>query len=144
MAARAATTSGGASTHQPINPPTHRLDGRARRLPSSGLGIAGHSSASIPSRGIVHGWRLGSLGPARATTAADEEQYDVMGVGEDPVGEDGMDIDASAWPPAGVEAADEGVIREGDPGDFYMKVIAKKFRGVWHYGVITGVVTEWV
>eukprot|EP00873_Tetraselmis_striata_P027616 jgi/Tetstr1/447880/TSEL_035189.t1 len=69
---------------------------------------------------------------------------DVMGVGEDPVGEEGMDIDAPAWPPAGVEAADEGVIREGDPGDFYMKVIAKKFRGVWHYGVITGVVTEWV
>eukprot|EP00873_Tetraselmis_striata_P022766 jgi/Tetstr1/443030/TSEL_031090.t1 len=25
-----------------------------------------------------------------------------------------------------------------------MKVIARKFRGVWHYGVITGVVTEWV
>eukprot|EP00873_Tetraselmis_striata_P029051 jgi/Tetstr1/449315/TSEL_003830.t1 len=25
-----------------------------------------------------------------------------------------------------------------------MKIIAKKFRGVWHYGVITGVVTEWV
>eukprot|EP00873_Tetraselmis_striata_P018879 jgi/Tetstr1/439143/TSEL_027595.t1 len=67
-----------------------------------------------------------------------------MGVGEDPVGEDGMDIDAHAWPPADVEAADEGVIRKGDPGDFYMKVIAKKFRGVWHYGVITGVVTEWV
>eukprot|EP00873_Tetraselmis_striata_P011392 jgi/Tetstr1/431656/TSEL_021185.t1 len=67
-----------------------------------------------------------------------------MGVGEDSVGEDGMDIDAPAWPPAGVEAADEGVIREGDPGDFYVKVIAKKFRGVWHYGVITGVVTEWV
>eukprot|EP00873_Tetraselmis_striata_P010762 jgi/Tetstr1/431026/TSEL_002044.t1 len=55
-----------------------------------------------------------------------------------------MDIDAPAWPPAGVEAADEGVILEGNPGDFYMKVIAKKFRGVWHYGVITGVVTEWV
>eukprot|EP00873_Tetraselmis_striata_P029846 jgi/Tetstr1/450110/TSEL_037154.t1 len=52
-----------------------------------------------------------------------------MGVGEDPVGEDGMDIDAPGWPPAGVEAADEGVIREGDPGDFYMKVIAMKFRG---------------
>eukprot|EP00873_Tetraselmis_striata_P044690 jgi/Tetstr1/464954/TSEL_009688.t1 len=67
-----------------------------------------------------------------------------MGVGEDPVGEDGMDFDAPSWPPAGVEAANEGVIREGDPGDFYMKVIAKKFRGVWHYGVITGVVTEWV
>eukprot|EP00873_Tetraselmis_striata_P022352 jgi/Tetstr1/442616/TSEL_030712.t1 len=55
-----------------------------------------------------------------------------------------MDIDAPAWPPADVEAADEGVIRKGDPGGFYMKVIAKKFRGVWHYGVITGVVTEWV
>eukprot|EP00873_Tetraselmis_striata_P046096 jgi/Tetstr1/466360/TSEL_010890.t1 len=55
-----------------------------------------------------------------------------------------MDIDAPAWPPADVEAADEGVIRKGDPGDFYMKVIANKFRGVWHYGVITGVVTEWV
>eukprot|EP00873_Tetraselmis_striata_P022760 jgi/Tetstr1/443024/TSEL_031084.t1 len=55
-----------------------------------------------------------------------------------------MDIDAPAWPPADVEAADEGVIRKGDPGEFYMKVIAKKFRGVWHYGVITGVVTEWV
>eukprot|EP00873_Tetraselmis_striata_P028971 jgi/Tetstr1/449235/TSEL_036440.t1 len=67
-----------------------------------------------------------------------------MGVGEDPVGEDGMDIDATAWSPADVEAADEGVIRKGDPGDFYMKVVAKKFRGVWHYGVITGVVTEWV
>eukprot|EP00873_Tetraselmis_striata_P000041 jgi/Tetstr1/420305/TSEL_011426.t1 len=36
------------------------------------------------------------------------------------------------------------VIREGDPGDFYMKVIAKKFRGVWHYGVITGVRYECV
>eukprot|EP00873_Tetraselmis_striata_P005966 jgi/Tetstr1/426230/TSEL_016550.t1 len=67
-----------------------------------------------------------------------------MGVREDPVREDGMDIDAHAWPPAGVEAADEGVIREGDPGDFYMKVIAKKVWGVWHYGVITGVVPEWV
>eukprot|EP00873_Tetraselmis_striata_P046456 jgi/Tetstr1/466720/TSEL_011193.t1 len=67
-----------------------------------------------------------------------------MGVGEDPVGEDGVDIDAPAWPPADVEAADEDVMRKGDPGDFYMKVIAKKFRGVWHYGVITGVVTEWV
>eukprot|EP00873_Tetraselmis_striata_P041657 jgi/Tetstr1/461921/TSEL_006999.t1 len=67
-----------------------------------------------------------------------------MGVGEDPVGEDGMDIDAPAWSLADVEAADEGVIRKGDPGDFYMKVIANKFRGLWHYGVITGVVTEWV
>eukprot|EP00873_Tetraselmis_striata_P042072 jgi/Tetstr1/462336/TSEL_007342.t1 len=85
---------------------------------------------------------VSSSDPTTALRAADTD--DVMGVGEDPVGEDGMDIDAPAWPPADVEAADEGVIREGDPGDFYMKVIAKKFRGIWHYGVITGVVTEWV
>eukprot|EP00873_Tetraselmis_striata_P039379 jgi/Tetstr1/459643/TSEL_004999.t1 len=44
----------------------------------------------------------------------------------------------------GRRTRDEGVIWKGDPGDFYMKVIAKKFRGVWHYGVITGLVTEWV
>eukprot|EP00873_Tetraselmis_striata_P041291 jgi/Tetstr1/461555/TSEL_006661.t1 len=37
-----------------------------------------------------------------------------------------------------------GTTGGGDPGDFYKKVIAKKFRGVWHYGVITSVVTEWV
>eukprot|EP00873_Tetraselmis_striata_P043016 jgi/Tetstr1/463280/TSEL_008205.t1 len=81
---------------------------------------------------------------SRRKRPAGASEDDVMGVGEDAVGEDGMDIDAPAWPPADVEAADEGVIRKGDPGDFYMKVIAKKFRGVWHYGVITGVVTEWV
>eukprot|EP00873_Tetraselmis_striata_P012637 jgi/Tetstr1/432901/TSEL_002343.t1 len=35
-----------------------------------------------------------------------------MGVGEDPVGEDGVDIDAPAWPPADVEAADEGMLEQ--------------------------------
>eukprot|EP00873_Tetraselmis_striata_P022651 jgi/Tetstr1/442915/TSEL_030978.t1 len=44
------------------------------------------------------------------STDGGSKEGDVMGVGEDPVGEDGMDIDAPAWPPAGVEAADEGVI----------------------------------
>eukprot|EP00873_Tetraselmis_striata_P044516 jgi/Tetstr1/464780/TSEL_009526.t1 len=87
---------------------------------------------------------VGNGPPAPVSDDGGSKEDDVMGVGEDPVGEDGMDIDAPAWPPAGVEAADEGVTREGDPGDFYMKVIAKKFRGVWHYGVITGVVTECV
>eukprot|EP00873_Tetraselmis_striata_P014972 jgi/Tetstr1/435236/TSEL_024155.t1 len=87
---------------------------------------------------------VGNGPPAPVSDDGGSKEDDVMGVGEDPVGEDGMDIDAPAWPPAGVKAADEGVIREGDPGDFYMKVIAKKFRGVWHYGVITGVVTECV
>eukprot|EP00873_Tetraselmis_striata_P014395 jgi/Tetstr1/434659/TSEL_023750.t1 len=87
---------------------------------------------------------VGNAPPALVSDDGGSKEDDVMGVGEDRVGEDGMDIDAPAWPPAGAEAADEGVIREGDPGDFYMKVIAKKFRGVWHYSVITGVVTEWV
>eukprot|EP00873_Tetraselmis_striata_P006749 jgi/Tetstr1/427013/TSEL_017218.t1 len=73
---------------------------------------------------------VGNGPPAPVSDDGGSKEDDVMGVGEDPVGEDGMDIDAPAWPPAGVEAADEGVIREGDPGDFYMKVIAKKFRGV--------------
>eukprot|EP00873_Tetraselmis_striata_P004693 jgi/Tetstr1/424957/TSEL_015450.t1 len=43
----------------------------------------------------------------RLSSAEDAEVKvdDVMGVGEDPVGEDGMDIDAPAWPPAGVEPA---------------------------------------
>eukprot|EP00873_Tetraselmis_striata_P016953 jgi/Tetstr1/437217/TSEL_025947.t1 len=71
---------------------------------------------------------VGNGPPAPVSDDGGSKEDDVMGVGEDPVGEDGMDIDAPAWPPAGVEAADEGVIREGDPGDFYMKVIAKKFR----------------
>eukprot|EP00873_Tetraselmis_striata_P024689 jgi/Tetstr1/444953/TSEL_032771.t1 len=87
---------------------------------------------------------VGNGPPAPVSDDGGSSEDNVMGVREDPVGEDGMDIDAPAWRPAGVEAADEGVVREGDPGDFYMKVIAKKFRGVWHYGVITGVVTEWV
>eukprot|EP00873_Tetraselmis_striata_P007284 jgi/Tetstr1/427548/TSEL_017674.t1 len=111
----------------------------------SQLGVLGHMCKRV--QGAV--WFVTRWGLQNVVTEEDgperkAQENDVMGVGEDPVGEDGMDIDAPVWPPAGVEAADEGVIREGDPGDFYMKVIAKKFCGVWHYGVITGVVTEWV
>eukprot|EP00873_Tetraselmis_striata_P037308 jgi/Tetstr1/457572/TSEL_044140.t1 len=42
---------------------------------------------------------------AEAARSSKRRVDDVMGVGEDPVGEDGMDIDAPAWPPAGVEPA---------------------------------------
>eukprot|EP00873_Tetraselmis_striata_P026018 jgi/Tetstr1/446282/TSEL_033826.t1 len=110
------------------------------------MGGSGSSSSSLAAAGASAGVAaaVGNGPPAPVSDDGGSKEDDVMGVGEDPVGEDGMDIDAPAWPPAGVEAADEGVIREGDPGDFYMKIIAKKFRGVWHYGVITGVVTEWV
>eukprot|EP00873_Tetraselmis_striata_P000506 jgi/Tetstr1/420770/TSEL_011847.t1 len=110
------------------------------------MGGSGSSSSSLAAAGASAGVAaaVGNCPPAPVSDDGGSKEDDVMGVGEDPVGEDGMDIDAPAWPPAGVEAADEGVIRQGDPGDFYMKIIAKKFRGLWHYGVITGVVTEWV
>eukprot|EP00873_Tetraselmis_striata_P003082 jgi/Tetstr1/423346/TSEL_014042.t1 len=108
---------------------------------ATGAAAAAAAAAGASARVVA---AVGNGPPAPVSDDGGSKVDDVMGVGEDPVGEDGIDIDAPAWPPAGVEAADEGVIREGDPGDFYMKVIAKKFRGVWHYAVITGVVTEWV
>eukprot|EP00873_Tetraselmis_striata_P023536 jgi/Tetstr1/443800/TSEL_031788.t1 len=109
---------------------------------AAGAAAAAAAAAAGAAAGVAAA--VGNAPPAPVSDDGGSKVDDVMGVGEDPVGEDGMDIDAPAWPPAGVEAADEDVIREGDPGDFYMKVIAKKFRGVWHYGVITSVVTEWV
>eukprot|EP00873_Tetraselmis_striata_P013131 jgi/Tetstr1/433395/TSEL_002390.t1 len=117
-----------------------------RKAALSQAAAAGPAAASAAAAGPAArvAATVGNAPPAPVSDDGGSKVDDVMGVGEDPVGEDGMDIDAPAWPPAGVEAADEDVIREGDPGDFYMKVIAKKFWGVWHYGVITGVITEWV
>eukprot|EP00873_Tetraselmis_striata_P014787 jgi/Tetstr1/435051/TSEL_024021.t1 len=117
-----------------------------RKAALSQAAAAGAAAATATTTGAAAGVAaaVGNGPPAPVSDDGGSKVDDVMGVGEDPVGEDSMDIDAPAWPPADVEAADEGVIRKGDPGDFYMKVIAKKFRGVWHYGVITGVVTEWV
>eukprot|EP00873_Tetraselmis_striata_P036778 jgi/Tetstr1/457042/TSEL_043705.t1 len=115
---------------------------KLRRKAALSQAVAAGAAAAGASAGVAAAVENGP--PAPVSDDGGSKEDDVMGVGEDPVGEDAMDIDAPAWPPAGVEAADEGVIREGDPGDLYMKVIAKKFRGVWHYGVITGVVTEWV
>eukprot|EP00873_Tetraselmis_striata_P007179 jgi/Tetstr1/427443/TSEL_001743.t1 len=109
---------------------------------AAGAAAAAATAATGAAAGVAAA--VGNAPPAPVSDDGGSKVDDVMGVGEDPVGEDGMGIDAPAWPPAGVEAADEDVIREGDPGDFYMKVIAKKFRGLWHYGVTTGVVTEWV
>eukprot|EP00873_Tetraselmis_striata_P013766 jgi/Tetstr1/434030/TSEL_023174.t1 len=48
---------------------------------------------------------VGNGPPAPVSDDGGSKVDDVMGVGEDPVGEDGMDIDAPAWPPAGVEPA---------------------------------------
>eukprot|EP00873_Tetraselmis_striata_P003759 jgi/Tetstr1/424023/TSEL_014634.t1 len=115
-----------------------------RKAALSQAAAAGAAAAATTTTGAGVAAAVGNGPPAPVSDDGGSKVDDVMGVGEDPVGEDGVDIDAPAWPPAGVEPGDEGVIREGDPGDFYMKVIAKKFRGVWHYGVITSVVTEWV
>eukprot|EP00873_Tetraselmis_striata_P018514 jgi/Tetstr1/438778/TSEL_027287.t1 len=115
-----------------------------RKAAFSQAAAAGAAAAAAAGAAARVAAAVGNAPPAPVSDDGGSKVDDLMGVGEDPVGEDGMDIDAPAWPPAGVEAADEDVIREGDPGDFYTKVIAKNFRGVWHYGVITGVVTEWV
>eukprot|EP00873_Tetraselmis_striata_P044574 jgi/Tetstr1/464838/TSEL_009577.t1 len=130
---------------------SHSLKRAAKLRRKAALSQAAATWAAAAAAAAAAAWAaaglaaaVGNAPPAPVSDDGGSKVDDVMGVGEDPVGEGGMDIDAPAWPPAGVEAADEGVIREGDPGDFYMKVIAKKFRGVWHYGVITGVVTDWV
>eukprot|EP00873_Tetraselmis_striata_P005643 jgi/Tetstr1/425907/TSEL_016278.t1 len=123
---------------------SHSLKRAAKLRRKAALSQAAAAGAAAAAAAAAAGAAPGVVAAVGNAPPAPVLEDDVMGVGEDPVGEDGMDIDAPAWPPAGVEAADEDVIREGDPGDFYMKVIAKKFRGVWHYGVITGVVTEWV
>eukprot|EP00873_Tetraselmis_striata_P013807 jgi/Tetstr1/434071/TSEL_023215.t1 len=65
---------------------------------------------AVETPGLMPGWGMcaGQQGEPRwmkDDRAKAEQVDDVMGVGEDPVGEDGMDIDAPAWPPAGVEPA---------------------------------------
>eukprot|EP00873_Tetraselmis_striata_P002714 jgi/Tetstr1/422978/TSEL_013755.t1 len=68
-----------------------------------------------------------------------------MGVGEGPRWRRRYGHRRACVAAGGRRTRDEGVIWKGDPGDFYMKVIAKKFPVEYgNYGVITGVVTEWV
>eukprot|EP00873_Tetraselmis_striata_P013308 jgi/Tetstr1/433572/TSEL_022839.t1 len=61
------------------------------------------AAAAGAAAGVAAG--VGNGPPAPVSDDGGSKVDDVMGVGEDPVGEDGMDIDAPAWPPAGVEAA---------------------------------------
>eukprot|EP00873_Tetraselmis_striata_P039241 jgi/Tetstr1/459505/TSEL_004872.t1 len=68
---------------------------------------AGAAAAAATTTGAAAGVAaaVGNGPPAPVSDDGGSKVDDVMGVGEDPVGEDGMDIDAPAWPPAGVEPA---------------------------------------
>eukprot|EP00873_Tetraselmis_striata_P040950 jgi/Tetstr1/461214/TSEL_006351.t1 len=68
---------------------------------------AGAAAAATTTAGAAAGVAagVGNGTPAPVSDDGGSKADDVMGVGEDPVGEDGLDIDAPAWPPAGVEPA---------------------------------------
>eukprot|EP00873_Tetraselmis_striata_P042153 jgi/Tetstr1/462417/TSEL_007423.t1 len=67
---------------------------------ASGAAAAAAAAAGAAARVAA---AVGNGPPAPVSDDGGSKVDDVMGVGEDPVGEDGMDIDAPAWPPAGVE-----------------------------------------
>eukprot|EP00873_Tetraselmis_striata_P022856 jgi/Tetstr1/443120/TSEL_031176.t1 len=78
-----------------------------RKAALSQATAAGAAAAAAATTGAAAGVAaaVGNGPPAPVSDDGGSKVDDVMGVGEDPVGEDGMDIDAPAWPPAGVEPA---------------------------------------
>eukprot|EP00873_Tetraselmis_striata_P010950 jgi/Tetstr1/431214/TSEL_020926.t1 len=78
-----------------------------RKAALSQAAAAGAAAAAAATTGAAAGVAaaVGNAPPAPVSDDGGSKVDDVMGVGEDPVGEDGMDIDAHAWPPAGVEPA---------------------------------------
>eukprot|EP00873_Tetraselmis_striata_P044988 jgi/Tetstr1/465252/TSEL_009954.t1 len=74
-----------------------------RKAALSQAAAAGAAAATGAAAGVAAA--VGNGPPAPVSDDGGSKVDDVMGVGEDPVGEDGMDIDAPAWPPAGVEPA---------------------------------------
>eukprot|EP00873_Tetraselmis_striata_P009866 jgi/Tetstr1/430130/TSEL_019963.t1 len=79
-----------------------------RKAALSQAAAAGAAAAAATTTGAAAGVAAAVVGngpPAPVSDDGGSKVDDVMGVGEDPVGEDGMDIDAPAWPPAGVEPA---------------------------------------
>eukprot|EP00873_Tetraselmis_striata_P021419 jgi/Tetstr1/441683/TSEL_029908.t1 len=78
-----------------------------RKAALSQAAAAGAAAATAATAGAAAGVAaaVGNGTPAPVSDDGGSKVDDVMGVGEDPVGEDGMDIDAPAWPPAGVEPA---------------------------------------
>eukprot|EP00873_Tetraselmis_striata_P017100 jgi/Tetstr1/437364/TSEL_026049.t1 len=78
----------------------HSLKRAAKLRRKAALSQAAAAGAAVGVAAAV-----GNGTPAPVSDDGGSKVDDVMGVGEDPVGEDGMDIDAPAWPPAGVEPA---------------------------------------
>eukprot|EP00873_Tetraselmis_striata_P014737 jgi/Tetstr1/435001/TSEL_002600.t1 len=78
-----------------------------RKAALSQAAASGAAAAAAATAGAAAGVAaaVGNGTPAPVSDDGGSKVDDVMGVGEDPVGEDGMDIDAPAWPPAGVEPA---------------------------------------
>eukprot|EP00873_Tetraselmis_striata_P015226 jgi/Tetstr1/435490/TSEL_024395.t1 len=78
-----------------------------RKTAVSQAAAAGAAAAAAATAGAAAGVAaaVGNGTPAPVSDDGGSKVDDVIGVREDPVGEDGMDIDAPAWPPAGVEPA---------------------------------------
>eukprot|EP00873_Tetraselmis_striata_P019062 jgi/Tetstr1/439326/TSEL_027765.t1 len=78
-----------------------------RKAALSQAAAAGAAAAAAATTGAAAevAAAVGNGPPAPVSDDGGSKVDDVMGVGEDPVGEDGMDIDAPAWPAAGVEPA---------------------------------------
>eukprot|EP00873_Tetraselmis_striata_P009011 jgi/Tetstr1/429275/TSEL_019193.t1 len=78
-----------------------------RKAALSQAAAAGAAAAAAATTGAATGVAaaVGNGPPAPVSDDGGSKVDDVMGVGEDPVGEDGMDIDAPALAPAGVEPA---------------------------------------
>eukprot|EP00873_Tetraselmis_striata_P034334 jgi/Tetstr1/454598/TSEL_041491.t1 len=82
-----------------------RADKLRRKAALSQAAAAGAAAAAAPGAAAGVAAAVGNGTPAPVSDDGGSKVDDVMGVWEDPVGEDGMDIDAPAWPPAGVEPA---------------------------------------
>eukprot|EP00873_Tetraselmis_striata_P045770 jgi/Tetstr1/466034/TSEL_010623.t1 len=80
-----------------------KLRRKAALSQAATAGAAAAAAATGAATGVAAA--VGNGPPAPVSDDGGSKVDDVMGVGEDPVGEDGMDIDAPAWPPAGVEPA---------------------------------------
>eukprot|EP00873_Tetraselmis_striata_P042131 jgi/Tetstr1/462395/TSEL_007401.t1 len=82
-----------------------KLRRKAALSQAAAAGAAAAAAAAAAGAAARVAAAVGNGPPAPVSDDGGSKVDDVMGVGEDPVGEDGMDIDAPAWPPAGVEPA---------------------------------------
>eukprot|EP00873_Tetraselmis_striata_P042644 jgi/Tetstr1/462908/TSEL_007856.t1 len=80
-----------------------KLRRKAALSQAAAAGAAAAAATTEAAAGVAAA--VGNGPPVPVSDDGGSKVDDVMGVGEDPVDEDGMDIDAPAWPPAGVEPA---------------------------------------